>query len=170
MPGVPVRGTCAAGHTVDATSSPGRVTWEGPCTHGGCELKVHAKRVPKDRTAKPADAPAPAAANPTPGARKLIVTRRPDAQRPKAGKPAAVPAPRAADDDTGEPGGVRGPGPDAGHQLVAPAAGGDGPHHATGQTRDNAGKWRSSLRTRIRRQADRNPYVDDDDELFPGVF
>lgn len=45
---VKVRGTCASGHVTEATSDPGRITWDGECRADGCSNRVHAKRVPLD--------------------------------------------------------------------------------------------------------------------------
>lgn len=58
---VRVRGTCKAGHTTEARSDPGRVTWEGTCSTEGCELPVKARRMPRERPEVSAPAtPAPA--------------------------------------------------------------------------------------------------------------
>jgi hypothetical protein len=54
--GIRVRGTCAEGHTTEATTEPGRVTNRGPCSHEGCALQVVRKRIPRETPE--ADAPA----------------------------------------------------------------------------------------------------------------
>jgi hypothetical protein len=46
--GIRVRGTCRSGHTTEATSTPGRSTWNGTCSDPGCELSVTAKRIPRE--------------------------------------------------------------------------------------------------------------------------
>lgn len=44
--GVPVRGRCGAGHTIEKTAVPGRLTWRGPCPKPGCTWAVVARRIP----------------------------------------------------------------------------------------------------------------------------
>src|SRR6185437_12121294 len=56
---VRVRGTCGEGHVTEATSAPGRVTWEGQCSHEGCDLPVKARRMPGRAAAPPADSGPP---------------------------------------------------------------------------------------------------------------
>lgn len=165
--GVAVRGTCPAGHTVDATSSPNRVTWEGICTHAGCGLKVKAKRVPSERVpAKTAPVTPPTkTAGAGPGARKLIVTRTPDARpKPRPARAAGTPADPVR---TGEPDLVRGPRPDGAVPVAVKQV--DGPHHATTQARDPAGKWRESLRVKLARGKQRER-GDDREDLFDGIY
>lgn len=166
--GVAVRGTCPAGHTVDATSSPNRVSWEGTCTHPGCGLKVKAKRVPSERVPAKTAPPAPPAkaAAAGPGNRKLIVTRTPDATsrpKPRSARAAGAPADPVR---ASEPGGVRGPGPDGVPVAVKPV---EGPHHATQQARDRGGKWRESLAVKLHRGKQRER-GDDGEDLFDGIY
>jgi len=84
---VRVRGTCTAGHVTETRSTPGRVTWEGTCGHDGCQLPIHARRVPKDTPAPPADT---APADPTDRHRVIEVTSY---DQPKHPRPAAEPEP-----------------------------------------------------------------------------
>jgi hypothetical protein len=107
--GVPVRGTCKAGHTTETTSTPGRVTWEGECSTDGCSHPVRARRVPStERTATPpADAPAdtpPAAPPAAPDDPHAVKEVSYDAPQPKRRQP---PAPRERDgrDAGGKPAG-----------------------------------------------------------------
>src|SRR6185437_2378752 len=60
---VRVRGTCREGHVTEATSAPGRVTWEGSCSHEGCDLPVKARRMP-GRVAAPVDSGTPGQGSP----------------------------------------------------------------------------------------------------------
>lgn len=88
---VRVRGTCTAGHVTETRSTPGRVTWEGTCGHDGCQLPIHARRVPKDTPPPPADTTGP---DPTDRHRVIEVTSY--EQQPKHPRP-AEPAKPAGD-------------------------------------------------------------------------
>lgn len=143
-----MRGTCRAGHTTEATSDPGRVTWEGPCSHPGCDLKVRGRRVPADTPAPPADTRTAAAGDGDPYQVREVSYAAQHPARAAGARPDADPggrqqrgAARAAAAAEGGPAGV----PPAGH----PPAGGPGftaptGERAAGQPRDRDGRWASS--------------------------
>ena len=100
---VRVRGTCKAGHTTEATSDPGRVTWEGPCAGDGCTCKVKARRIPSETKAatSPATKAKAGAAGGDDPYHVIEVTHDPDDPKPKRKTPTPKQDPGAG----GEPGG-----------------------------------------------------------------
>ena len=119
---VRVRGTCTAGHVTETRSTPGRVTWEGTCGHDGCQLPIHARRVPKDTPAPPADT---APADPTDRHRVIEVTSydQPKHPQPAAPEPAGDGSPAA----TGAPDDGTPPTVHRGEPAPAPTAAAAGP-------------------------------------------
>lgn len=171
-PGVRVRGTCTAGHTTEAMSDPGRVTWEGACSHKGCQLPVKGRRIPGPPPAAPKTEPKPDK-TPATGTRKLIVTKEPTnapkPPKPPTGQQQPVPGSGPAGDGTGQPPGVPagGPGSPAGGLVVT--TGDPGPHHSTGQAREGTGKWRGTLRTKLKARRDRERRTEEPDWI-PGII
>jgi hypothetical protein len=171
-PGVRVRGTCAAGHTTEAMSDPGRVTWEGRCSHKGCELPVKGRRIPGPPPAAPKTEPK-SEKTPATGTRKLIVTKEPT-NAPKHPKPATgqqpVPGPTGAGDPAaGEPAGVPAGGPGSPAGGLVTSTGDPGPHHSSTQARGDAGKWRSSLAAKLKARRERERRTDEPDWI-PGII
>lgn len=117
---VRVRATCPDGHVTEATSDPGRVTWEGTCSTEGCEHPVKGRRVPRD--VRPAQDPA---AQPAPADDPHTVIEVP-AYRDDPGPSFDEPQPE--DEPASEPAPVRQPDPAAERPSEPP--GPERPHRA----------------------------------------
>lgn len=115
--GIKVRGSCRNGHVTEATSNPGRLTWEGPCSHEGCDLNLRAKRIPRDEV----PAPLPAGADAGSTTRVVRITDYDATAGPDdagglvvadiAPEPAREPEHRPTDDTGSNRGPARGAGP-----------------------------------------------------------
>jgi hypothetical protein len=164
---VRVRGTCDAGHVTEAVSDPGRVRWEGPCAHDGCELTVKAKRIPGS-TAKPEDVRTAGATDPA----DPLAVHEVEAWDDSAGLEFDdAPAGATGDAEPARPAKpARKPAaPRKTTRVRRPAGAGAGDGDGTGDGGANAAEPRAGRVARLRRGR-RADGEGDRDWLVPGIF